>query len=125
MPESAPRTAGTTHSTIPVCVSAGFFLRFVLPCLSMPKRGPRSKIEYLKIFNYILKVLYTGMQWKEMPIANTADGMPEIHYTRVYTQASVSTQETEPCGDENLGVPPDNQNPQPVLPQKTCILSRE
>ena len=50
----------------------------------MPKRGPRSKIEYLKIFNYILKVLYTGMQWKELPIANTADGMPEIHYTRVY-----------------------------------------
>ena len=84
MPESAPRTAGTTHSTIPVCLSAGFFLRFVLPCLSMPKRGPRSKIEYLKIFNYILKVLYTGMQWKELPIANTADGMPEIHYTRVY-----------------------------------------
>jgi hypothetical protein len=37
-----------------------------------------------KPFNYILKVLYTGMQWKELPIDKTPDGRPEIHYTGVF-----------------------------------------
>jgi transposase len=35
-------------------------------------------------FNLILQVLYTGMQWKELPIEKTPDGKAEIHYTRVY-----------------------------------------
>jgi len=36
-------------------------------------------------FNYILKVLYTGMQWKELPIAlNPITGKGEIHYSNVY-----------------------------------------
>jgi len=47
-----------------------------LPCLSMPKRGPRCKIPYWNLFNLILKVLYSGMQWKELPIDRTADGKP-------------------------------------------------
>jgi len=72
------------YSTIPVSVDATFFERFVLLCLSMPKRGPRCKIGYLKVFNYILKVLYTGMQWRALPIDKDTDGNPEIHYTSVY-----------------------------------------
>jgi transposase len=84
MPRSATATAGTKHLTIPVSLTAEQFERFVLPCLSMPKRGPKCKIGYYKLFNYVLKVLYTGMQWKELPVALGQDGKPEIHYTCVY-----------------------------------------
>jgi hypothetical protein len=33
-----------------------------LPHLSMPKRGPKCKLGYHRVFNLILWVLYTGMQ---------------------------------------------------------------
>lgn len=36
------------------------------------------------LFNYILKLLYLGCQWKDLPIAKDKDGQPEIHYTRIY-----------------------------------------
>ena len=35
-------------------------------------------------FNLILWVLYTGMQWKCMPIPRAADGTALIHYTTIY-----------------------------------------
>lgn len=47
-------------------------------------RGPEPKIELYKIFNYILKVLYTGMQWKELSIEKDVSGKPEIHYNSVF-----------------------------------------
>ena len=84
MARSTAANAGTSHSSIPVSVSEQAFERFVLPCLSMPKRGPKCKIGYWRLFNYVLKVEYTGMQWKELPIAPGPDGKPEIHYTVVY-----------------------------------------
>jgi transposase len=37
-----------------------------------------------KIFNYILRLLYLGCQWKELPIEKDGEGRPEIHYTRIY-----------------------------------------
>ena len=52
----------------------------------MPKRGPKCKIGYFQVFNLILKVLYTGMQWKELPIEKTDTGKPKIHYTGIYKQ---------------------------------------
>lgn len=52
----------------------------------MPKRGPKCKLEYYEIFNYILEVLYTGEQWKSMHIKLGANGKPEIHYTAIYKQ---------------------------------------
>ena len=36
------------------------------------------------IFNYVLQLLYTGCQWKALPIRSNAKGRPEIHYTRIY-----------------------------------------
>jgi transposase len=36
------------------------------------------------LFNLILWVLYTGMQWKCLPIPKDPTGKPEIHYTNVY-----------------------------------------
>jgi len=72
------------YNVIPVQLSENDFEKFILPHLSLPKRGPDCKIGYHKAFNLILKVLYTGMQWKEMPIDKAPDGKPEIHYTVIY-----------------------------------------
>src|SRR5712692_3130513 len=69
---------------IPVQLSAQEFAAFILPHLSLPKRGPQCKIGYHKPFNYILKVLYTGMQWKELPIDKGAEGNAELHYTGIF-----------------------------------------
>ena len=69
---------------IPVQLSENEFTAFILPHLSMPKRGPKCKLGYHRVFNLILWVLYTGMQWKCLPIPKDADGKPAIHYTNVY-----------------------------------------
>src|SRR5499426_320379 len=69
---------------IPVQLSEPEFTEFIFPHLSMPKRGPRCKIGYHRLFNLILWVLYTGMQWKCLPMLKDAHGKPEIHYTNVY-----------------------------------------
>jgi transposase len=69
---------------IPVQLSATEFDAFVFPHLSMPKRGPKCKIGYHRLFNLILWVLYTGIQWKCLPIPKDAHGEPAIHYTNVY-----------------------------------------
>ena len=61
-------TVKQVYTRIPTNASAKIFDEFFLPHLSMPKRGPKCKIEYLKVLNYIMKVLYTGVQWKELTI---------------------------------------------------------
>lgn len=80
-PAPAPKPVSTA---IPVQVSAQEFAQFILPHLSLPKRGPQCKIGYHQPFNYILKVLYTGMQWKELPIAPGPEGKAALHYTGVF-----------------------------------------
>jgi transposase len=69
---------------IPVQLSQHEFTEFIFPHLSMPKRGPRCKIGYHRLFNLILWVLYTGMPWKCLPIPKDTTGKPEIHYTNIY-----------------------------------------
>jgi hypothetical protein len=69
---------------IPVQLSASEFTQFILPHLSMPKRGPKCKLGYHGVFNLILGGLYTGMQWKGLPVPTDAYGHPAIHYTTVY-----------------------------------------
>jgi hypothetical protein len=69
---------------IPVQLSEPEFEAFILPHLSMPKRGPKCKLGYYRAFNFILRVLYTGMQWKCLPIPQGANGQPAMHYTTVY-----------------------------------------
>ena len=69
---------------IPVQSSEHEFKEFIFPHLSMPKRGPKCKLGYHRLFNLILWVLYTGMQWKCLPMLKDAHGKPEIHYTNVY-----------------------------------------
>ena len=69
---------------IPVQLSENEFTTFILPHLSMPKRGPRCKLGYHRLFNLILSVLYTGMQWKCVHVPTDTHGKPAIHYTTVY-----------------------------------------
>ena len=69
---------------IPVQLSESEFTQFILPHLTMPKRGPRCKLGYHRVFNLILWVLYTGMQWKCLPVPKDTHGNAAIHYTTVY-----------------------------------------
>src|SRR5262249_39321956 len=68
----------------PVQLSALEFEAFLLPHLSMPKRGPKGKLGYHCVFHLILWGLYTGMQWKCLSIPADAQGKPRLHYTNVY-----------------------------------------
>jgi transposase len=80
------RTTAKNPATtpIPVQLSEPEFTAFIFPHLSRPKRGPTYKLGYHRLFNLILWVLYTGMQWKCLPIPKDATGKPDIHYTNVY-----------------------------------------
>jgi hypothetical protein len=79
-------TTAAKPATTPISVqlSATEFSAFLLPYLSMPKRGPKCKLGYHYVFNLILGVLYTGMQWKCLPIPQDTHGKPAIHYTTIY-----------------------------------------
>jgi transposase len=76
--------AKSATTPIPVQLSEPEFTAFILPHLSMPKRGPKCKLGYYRVFNLIVWVLYTGMQWKCLPVPHDAQGKPAIHYTTVY-----------------------------------------
>jgi transposase len=69
---------------IPTQLDLVEFEQFVLPHLSPGSRGPAPKLSLQKIFNYVLKHLYLGCQWKELPIDKAGGGRPETHYTRIY-----------------------------------------
>jgi transposase len=77
-------TAKPATTPIPVQLSETEFTAFIFPHLSMPKRGPKCKLGYHRVFNLILWILYTGMQWKCLPVPQDPTGKPAIHYTTVY-----------------------------------------
>jgi len=64
---------------LPVKVSERDFNRFVKPYLRVPVKGPKKKISTYKIFNYILYVLHTGIQWRQLKTYKN-----EIHWSNVY-----------------------------------------
>jgi hypothetical protein len=69
---------------IPTQLDLVEFEQFVLPHLSPGSRGPAPKLSLQKIFNYVLKHLYLGCQWKELPIDRLAEGAQKL-ITRVFT----------------------------------------
>ena len=69
---------------IPTQLELVEFEQFVLPHLTIGSRGPAPKLSLHTIFNYVLKFLYLGCQWKELPIHKDGEGQPETHYTRIY-----------------------------------------
>jgi len=77
-------TESPATTPIPVQLSEPEFNAFISPHLSMPRRGPKCKLGYHRVFNLILWVLYTGMQWKCLPAPRVGDGTAVIHYTTIY-----------------------------------------
>lgn len=69
---------------IPVQLTRNEFDEFICDAIPKPKRGPDGKVPRSKVFNYILKLIYTGCQWKELPIDRDASGKPEISPSRVF-----------------------------------------
>ena len=63
---------------IPTRLSCEQFRQFVLPHLTVGRRGPAPKLTLLAIFNCILRLLYLGCQWKELPIERGQDGRPKF-----------------------------------------------
>jgi len=79
---TAPQPATTP---IPVQLAEPEFAAFILPYLSMPKRGPKGTLGYYRVFTLILWGLYTGMQWKCLPVPQDAQGKPALHSTTIST----------------------------------------
>src|SRR5260370_36280046 len=77
-------TKSPATTPIPVQLTGPEFLAFIFPHLSMPRRGPKCKLGSHRVFNLILWVLYTGMQWQCVPVPTDPQGKPAIPYTTVY-----------------------------------------
>ncbi len=69
------------------------FNEFVLPFIPKRISGRKEKVPFWEVYNYISKVLRTGMQWSELQdvIKKDKDGIPEIHYTNVFKRFSLWT----------------------------------
>lgn len=73
------------YQWIPTILTLEIFNRFVLPYLPTDKRrGPKRKLPWFDLVNYVLTFLYLGCQWKALPIKKNDDGKPEIHYSNVH-----------------------------------------
>lgn len=66
-------------SKCPIKVSEKNFNRYIKPYLRTPVKGVKQKISNYKIFNYILYVLHTGIQWRQLKTYKN-----EIHWSNVY-----------------------------------------
>jgi len=64
------KTKNKKYNILPIKVSQKEFNKHIKPYLSKGKRGPKPKISSYKTFNYILHVLHTGIQWKQLSIRN-------------------------------------------------------
>lgn len=65
MPTKKQKSKPNCYNKLPRKVSQNEFNTFIKPCLSKAK-SRQPNISYYKIFNYILYVLRTGMQWDEL-----------------------------------------------------------
>ena len=72
-------TPAFVYHRIPTQVSRKDFHKYIDPHLKRPKTGPKPKLSLYKIFNYILYVLHTGIQWHQLKTKRN-----ELHDTNVY-----------------------------------------
>jgi hypothetical protein len=77
-PETTDRSF--VYNRIPTKVARKDFNRYIAPYLQRPKKGPKPQLSLYKIFNYILSVLPTGIQWHQRKTHQN-----ELHCTNVYT----------------------------------------
>lgn len=67
------------YNKLPIRLSRKEFNQYIRTHLRTPIKGPKPKLSHYQIFNYILYVLHTGIQWKELkPRRN------EIHWSNIY-----------------------------------------
>lgn len=64
---------------LPIRVGLAHFNKYIRPCLSRAKRGPKAVLSSYQIFNYILFVLHTGIQWNRLPVSRN-----QVHWSQVY-----------------------------------------
>ena len=69
---------------IPTKLTEIQFQQYIEPHLSKAKRGYVSEHPLYKIYNHILYKLYTGCQWKALPIETSIDGRPVMSYQVPY-----------------------------------------
>lgn len=67
------------YNEIPKQVSRKDFNKYINPHLRKRKKGPKPKLSFYKIFNYILYALHTGIQWNQLRTRRN-----EIHWTNIY-----------------------------------------
>ena len=73
----------TDWKKIPVRVGRADFSKYIAPYLFKGSRGPKTKISRCKIFNYILYVLHTDMQWQQLK-----PNRREISWSAIYQHHS-------------------------------------
>ena len=71
----------TRPDRVDVVTKTMLVTRAIVPFLAAKCKSQQSSY---RVFNLILWVLYTGMQWKCVPIPHDTNGQPAIHYTAVY-----------------------------------------
>ena len=79
MSEGTPEKKSPRYKGIPKQVSRKDFNRYILPHLSKRIKGPKPKLSFYKIFNYILYVLHTGIQWDQLRTRRN-----ERHWSNIY-----------------------------------------
>ena len=67
------------YNEIPKQVSRRDFNQHIKPHLKKRMKGPKPKLSFYKIFNYILYVLHTGIQWNQLRTRRN-----ELHWSNVY-----------------------------------------
>ena len=67
------------YNEIPKQVSRRDFNQHIKPHLKRRMKGPKPKLSFYKIFNYILYVLHTGIQWDQLRTRRN-----ELHWSNVY-----------------------------------------
>jgi hypothetical protein len=77
-------SSGKKYQWIPTFLKEDEFNEFILLHLISGLRGPSKKLNFNKLFCYIMRVLSTGMKWSDLEIAIDATGKPEIHYTNIF-----------------------------------------
>lgn len=68
------------YNKLPKQVTRREFNQYIKPHLSVGTRGPETKISTYKIFNHILYVLHTGMQWYNLPMGRDRVKWQAIYY---------------------------------------------
>ncbi|MBI4837485.1 MAG: transposase [Candidatus Portnoybacteria bacterium] len=64
---------------LPIKVTRKQFNKHIDRYLSRGRRGPKPKLSRCKIFNYILYVLHTGIQWDQLQTKRN-----ELHWSNIY-----------------------------------------